>query len=51
MEGEGQKKGGGDRKGQRRRRKRRFIARPQCIRDSASCFHQFQEARIDLNAV
>lgn len=46
MKGEGQKKGGGDRKGQRR-----FIARPQCIRDSASCFHQFQEARIDLNAV
>lgn len=51
MEGEGQREGRGDREGERRRRKRRFIAYPQCIRESASCFHQFQEDKIDLNAI
>lgn len=50
MEKEGCREG--ETEGERRRRKgRRFIAHPQCITDWASCFHQFQEAKTDLNVI
>lgn len=41
--------GGEDETERERSRRKRFIAHLPYIIDSPSCFHQFQEARIDLS--